>query len=59
MKTLTPSEANEIRRLRKHTDMSLLDLAKTYGVTKGAVNHIIQNRTHQDPDYTPIKKETP
>lgn len=45
---LTETEVREIRALRRHTSMSLSEIARTYHVTKGTVNHIIQNRTWKE-----------
>lgn len=42
---LTETEVREIRALRRHSKMSLSEIARTYHVTKGNINHIIQNRT--------------
>jgi DNA-binding transcriptional regulator YiaG len=42
---LTQAEVDEIRRLRKHTEMSYRELAETYGITKGNVGHILNGRS--------------
>jgi group I intron endonuclease len=51
---LTWKEVREIRE--KYNITSYGKLASEYGVTRSAIQFIVQNRNWYDPDYTPIRK---